>query len=190
MSAKAVCLRLTAAGDLAQVSWRMWWDVCAWQGWLRKHVRLWSGTSGCKTMAGSFSGPSCGMTVPGIHLVGRRCLARMSAQAFHTLIRLQHLAGSFLGPSFLSGPSLLSRSPDAPGDRQAKAALQVAVQCYERAALLALLWNVYTETMDARLKQRDMEIQVGCHSHPGGLPFSSRGAATLIQVGCHSPLCC
>ena len=44
---------------------------------------------------------------------------------------------------------------------QAKAVLQVAVQCYERAALLALLWNVYTETMDARLKQRDMEIQVG-----------------------------
>ena len=47
---------------------------------------------------------------------------------------------------------------------QAKAVLQVAVQCYERAALLALLWNVYTETMDARLKQRDMEIQVGRHS--------------------------
>lgn len=42
--------------------------------------------------------------------------------------------------------------------------LQVAVHCYERAALLALLWNVYTETMDARLKQRDMEIQVRCHS--------------------------
>ena len=33
------------------------------------------------------------------------------------------------------------------------------MQCYERAALLALLWNVYTETMDARLKQRVVVTQ-------------------------------
>ena len=68
--------------------------------------------------------------------------------------------------------------------RQAKAVLQVAVQCYERAALLALLWNVYTETMEARLKQRDMEIQVGCHSLLCGCHGEQGCSLKLTSLAC------